>query len=157
MGVLLNYAPKRVLYVSEPLENSIVAIDLTDDGLAFHVAAVRRIRSNALDQPVDLAPVKIETTDADWASNTTLDVQSDYYVANRGNNTIVRIRQDGTVVAIRSLLIAGRTLGNLRLNGIATSADGTLIWAAVTGHHPGAGHLPGAGLRAGAVLEMPAF
>jgi hypothetical protein len=100
---------------------------------------------------VDLAPVKIETTDADWASNTTLDVQSDYYVANRGNNTIVRMRQDGTVVAIRSLLIAGRTLGNLRLNGIATSTDGTLIWAAVTGH------LPGAGLHAGAVLEMPAF
>jgi hypothetical protein len=152
VGVLLNYSPTRILYVSEPFENSIAALDLTDDGVVFHVAGVRRIRSESLNQPVDLAPVTIETSDNNWAANTTLDVQSDFYVANRGDNTIARLRQDGTVVAVRRVLLAdGRPLGNLRLNGIAGSPDGTRLWVTVTGHIPGAGSL------VGAVLELPSF
>jgi hypothetical protein len=123
--------------VSEPLENSIAALDLTDDGVVFHVADLRRISSEVLNEPVDLAPVTIETSDPNWAANTTLDVQSDFYVANRGDNTIVRMRQDGTVVAVREVELAdGRPLGNLRLNGIAGSPDGTKIWVTVTGHVP---------------------
>ena len=94
LGVLLNYSPTRILYVSEPFENTIAALDLTDDGVVFHVASVRRIHAAVLDQPVDLAPATIETSDPNWASNTTLDVQADFYVANRGNNTIVRMRQE---------------------------------------------------------------
>jgi hypothetical protein len=138
--------------VSEPLENSIAALDLTDDGVVFHVADVRRISSEVLNEPVDLAPVMIETSDPNWAANTTLDVQSDFYVANRGDNTIVRMRQDGTVVAVREVELAdGRPLGNLRLNGIAGSPDGTKIWVTVTGHVPGEAKLEGA------VLELPAF
>lgn len=152
LGVLLNYSPTRILYVSEPFQNSIAAIDLTDDGVVFQVAAVRRFQSDALNQPVDLAPVTMETSDTDWASNTTLDVDADFYVANRGNNTIVRMRQDGTVVAVRAVRLAdGQALGNGRLNGIAGSPDGTKIWVTVTGH------LPGQGDTAGAVLELPAF
>jgi len=93
-----------------------------------------------------------ETSDKNWASNTTLDVQSDFYVANRGNNTIVRMTQKGTVVAVRQVLLAnGRPLGRARLNGIAISPDFTKIWVTVTGR------LPGVENSEGAVLVVPAF
>ena len=152
LGVLLNYSPTRILYVSEPFENTIVALDLSDDGTIFHVTNVRRFHSEALNEPVDLAPVVNETSDNRWASNTTLDVRSDFYVANRGNNTIVRMSQTGTVVAVRRVrLAAGRTLGSARLNGIAISPDFTKIWVTV------AGGLPGFEDHEGAVLELPAF
>jgi hypothetical protein len=151
-GVLLNYSPSRILYVSEPFQNSIAVIQLTDDGVVFHVAGVTHLSSAALNQPVDLAPVTTETNNPNWAANTTLDVQADFYVANRGDNTIVHMRQDGTVVARRRVRLANeRPLGNLRLNGIANSPDGTKIWVTLSGHVPGAGDLTGA------VLELPAF
>ena len=151
-GVLLNYSPARILYVSEVFTNSIAAIGLTDDGVVFHVGSVSRIHSAALDEPVDLAPVTMEISDPNWASNTTLNVQSDFYVANRGDNTIVRMRQDGTVAARRRVQLAdGRPTRELRLNGIATSPDGSTIWAALSGPVPGMGELKGA------LLELPAF
>jgi hypothetical protein len=94
----------------------------------------------------------METEDPNWSSNTTLDVGADFYVANRGDNTIVRVRQDGTVVAVRRVRLAGgRSLGDGRLNGIAASPDGSKIWVTVTGHLAGDGNLTGA------VLELPAF
>jgi hypothetical protein len=152
LGVILNYSPTRILYVTEPFDNTIAALHLADDGLVFYVAEIRRIRSRALDQPVDMAPVAIETTNPNWASNTTLDAGADFYVANRGNNTVVRMRQDGTVVAVREVRLAdGRSLGDGRLNGIAGSPDGNKIWATVVGR------LAGYEDASGAVLELPAF
>jgi len=152
VGVLVNFSPSRILYVSEPFRNSIAVIHLTDDGVVFRVTGVSHLYSEALDKPVDLAPVTMETSNINWAANTTLDVQADFYVANRGDNTIVHMRQDGSVVARRSVRLAdGRPLGNLRLNGIASSPDGTKIWVTLTGHVPGAGNLTGA------VMELPAF
>jgi hypothetical protein len=152
LGVILNYSPTRILYVSEPFQDSIVAIDLIDDGVIFRVGSVRRFRSEALDQPVDLAPAENETVNPNWSSNTTLDVGADFYVANRGNNTIVRMRQDGTVAAVRRVRLQdGRPLGNARLNGIAVSPDHSKIWVTVTGRIRGTGNLTGA------VLELPAF
>jgi hypothetical protein len=59
LGVILNYTPTRILYVSEPFENTIAAIDLVDDGVIFRVAAVRRFHSEALNHPVDLAPASL--------------------------------------------------------------------------------------------------
>jgi hypothetical protein len=151
LGVLLNYSPERILYVSEPFQNSITAIHLSDDGVAFHIAQVHRIQSSALNEPIDLAPAAIETSAPNWAANTTLDVRADFYVANRGDNTIVRMRQDGTVVALRKLRFAdGRPLGNLRLNGIAGSSNGAAIWVTTTGHLPGTPY-------PGVVLQLPAF
>jgi hypothetical protein len=147
VGVVLNYSPTRILYVSEPFQNSIAAIALTDDGVVFHAGGVTHMHSSALNQPVDLAPVAIETSNPNWAANTTLDVGSDFYVANRGDNTIVRMSQGGSVVAMRRL----ESLGDLRLNGIATSPDGTRIWVTLTGHIPGAGYLTGA------VMQLPSF
>jgi hypothetical protein len=153
MGALLNYTPTRILYVTEPFENSIAVLDLTDDGVIFRVSSVHRIQSDALNHPVDLTPVENETTNTNWASNTTLDAEADFYVANRGNNTIVRMRQDGTVVDVRRVrLLDGRSLGDARLNGIAISPDSSTIWVTVTGHLPGYGDS-----STGAVLELPAF
>jgi hypothetical protein len=152
VGALVNYSPNRVLYVSEPFDNSIAALALADDGVIFHVTSVHHMRSEALDEPVDMAPVVIESSDPNWSSNTTLDVNSDFYVANRGNNTIVRMHQDGTVVAIRRVsLPGGRSLERARINGIAGSPDGTKIWVTVSGRL--FDWIP---LR-GAVLELPSF
>jgi hypothetical protein len=154
VGVLFNYAPTRILYVSEPFTNSIAAIDLTDDGVVFRVTAVRHMHSEFLDQPIDMTPATMETSDTNCASNTTLDDANggaDFFVANRGNNTIVRMRQDGTVVAVRKVRFYGSSLGDGRLNGIAASPDGTKLWVTV------AGRVPALGSLIGAVLEMPAF
>ena len=152
VGVLLNYSPSRILYVSEPFTNSIAAIGLSDDHVVFHIASLSRIHAEALNEPIDLAPVTMETSNTNWASNTTLDVQADFYVANRGDNTIVHMRQDGTVVARRRMGIGGgQPMGGLRLNGIAGSPDGSKIWVTLSGPVPGTGGLKGA------VLELPAF
>jgi hypothetical protein len=151
LGVIFNWEPTRILYVSEPFESRIAVLDITDDGEVFRVADVRHIASEALNEPIDLAPVTIETTDPNFSSNTTLEQNSDFYIANRGNNTIVRMRQDGTVMAVRRVRLAdAASLGEARLNGIATSPDGATIWVTVTGRLPG-GH------ASGAVLELPAF
>src|SRR5262249_37585215 len=122
LGVILNYTPTRILYISEPFRNTIAVIDLIDDGVIFRVGAIRRIHSDALNEPIDLAPAAIETEAPNWASNTTLEEGADFYVANRRGNTIVRMRQDGSVVAVRRVrLSGGRSLGKGRLNGIAVS------------------------------------
>src|SRR5262249_59595862 len=73
LGAILNYTPTRILYVSEPFENRIAALDLADDGVVFRVAGVRRLWSTALNLPVDLAPAAIETANAHWSRNTTLE------------------------------------------------------------------------------------
>jgi hypothetical protein len=155
LGAVVNYEPDLVLYVSQPFDDSIKAIELEIGGPAgneiFVPAGTREIRSPALSQPVDLAPVEIETEDPDWASNTTMEEESDFYVCNRADNTIVRMRQDGTVVAVREVRARGRSLGYARLNGIATSPDHSKIWVTYVGK------LPGSSDPEGGVLELPAF
>src|SRR5262249_59465913 len=114
----------RQLFVSEPFNNTIAVINLLIDGTkqVFSLGSVTRIGSLApLNLPVDLAPAKRDTDDVNWASNTTLDNGSDFYVANRGDNTIVRMGQNGTMVAIRTVPL----LGDDRLTGIATSPAGS--------------------------------
>src|SRR5262245_5824713 len=51
LGVILNYTPTRILYVSEPFRNTIAAIDLIDDGVIFRVGAIHRIHSDELNEP----------------------------------------------------------------------------------------------------------
>jgi len=116
----------------------------------FSLGSVTPIGSLApLNLPVDLAPAKRDTDDVNWASNTTLDNGSDFYVANRGDNTIVRMRQDGTVVATRSVHVNGSPLHrDDSLNGIATSPDGSKIYVTFTNPSPAALH---------GILELPAF
>jgi hypothetical protein len=151
----VNYEPELLLYVSQPFDDSIKAIDLAVGGPAgdevFVPAGTHVLRSPALNQPVDLAPVEIETENPDWASNTTMEEETDFYVCNRGDSTIVRMRQDGVVVAVREVRVAGHSLGYARLNGIATSPDHSKIWVTYVGK------LPGSSDRDGGVLELPAF
>jgi hypothetical protein len=157
-GVIMNpYTQRpvvRQLFVSEPFSNTIAVINLViagtqpDQVFGFQ-PPVTRISSPALNQPVDLAPAKRDTDDPNWASNTTLDNGSDFYVANRGDNTIVRMKQDGTVVAIRSVEVHGRPLHREdSLNGITTSPDGTKIYVTFVNPGPAAFH---------GILELPAF
>ena len=155
LGAIVNYAPHFVLYVSQPFDNSIKAIEVTTGGPTgnevFMAGSTHVIRSSALDQPLDLAPVQIDTTHPDHASNTTMQPNTDFYVCNRRNGTIVRMQQDGTVVAVRRVRAGEHSLGQARLNGIATSSDGSRIWVTYVGK------LPGSSDHEGGVLELPAF
>jgi hypothetical protein len=140
------------LFVSEPFTNTIAIVNLIVTGpggnQVFTSSTVKRVSTAALNQPVDLAPAEIETENIKWASNTTLEQGSDFYVANRGNNTIVRMKQDGSVVAIRRVTFGGRPLGGATLNGIATSADGTQIYVTFTDRGES---------EQGGLLQLPAF
>jgi hypothetical protein len=155
-GVIMNpYTQSKVvvrqLFVSEPFFDTIAVVNLTIFGTApnqvFGLGSVSRISSPALKQPVDLAPVQRDVDNVNWASNTALDQGSDFYVANQGDNTIVRMQQDGTVVAIRRITIDGDPLDDVSLNGIAASVDATTIFATFVGPDNGQG----------GVLAMPAF
>jgi hypothetical protein len=149
LGAVLNYQPTKVLYVSQPRDDSIIAINLEIGGPKgneiFVPTTSRVLRSSALDEPVDLAPVRIETEDPNWSSNTTLEETSDIYICNQGNNTIVRMSQGGSVIAVRRVRLQGHSLGG-RLNGIATSSDHSKIWVTFVG-----------GRSRGGVLEVAAF
>jgi hypothetical protein len=143
LGVLMNpytATPNAAwqLFVSEPFNNTIAVVNLVIFGTApnqvFGLAPVNpvsRITSPFLNLPVDITPVKRDADSAAWASNTTLDEDSHLYVANRGNNTIVRMKQDGSVVAVRRVAVDS-PLNNASLNGIATSTDGETIYVTVT-------------------------
>jgi hypothetical protein len=153
VGALLRYyAPDPVLYVSDPVANEVVALTLARDdiGKVRRLSRVERFRRSAFSEPVDMAPTVAEHNHRDWSSNTTLAELADIYVLNRGNNTIARMKTDGTVIAVRQVRLAGGDLGPARLNGITTSSDGSRIYVTVTGRLPG--HQ-----EDGAVLELPAF
>jgi hypothetical protein len=156
LGVLMNpYTATQFaawqLFVSEPFNNSIAIVNLGIFGTApnqvFGPTSLTRMSSPLLKLPVDLAPVKRDKDSSTWASNTTLDEDSDFYVANRGDNTIVRMRQDGSVIGIRRVTIDSLALNNFTLNGIATSVDGTKIYVTFTTPTPVQGGL----------LQVPAF
>ena len=158
LGVLMNPYTKTPfaawqLFVSEPFTNTIAVVNLVKFGpvtptnnQVFALDSVTRIPSASLNLPVDLAPVTRDADSKTWASNTTLDDGSDFYVANRGDNTIVRMDQNGNVVAVRQVTVLP-PLSGASLNGIATSTDGGTIYVTFTGPTQGQG----------GVLALPAF
>lgn len=149
-GMLFNWIPDPILYVTDAEANAIVALTLRSDGAIFHVEATRRITGAALDRPADLCPAVAEIASDGFSSNTTLAGDADLYVVNRGNGTVARLKQSGEVVAIRKVVIPGAgALGANRLNGIAVSPDARLLWLTVSGPLPGHAE--------GAVIEVPAF
>lgn len=151
-GMVFNWVPDRVLYVAEPGHNAITALTLDTDDKVFRLRATRTFSAPAFNMPVDLAPAVPEVANPGFASNTTLAGGSDIYVANRGDGTIVRMRQDGTVLAIRRIALPnGQAVGGGRLNGIAVSPDAQKIWLTITGTLPDYPDAPGA------LLEVPAF
>jgi cytochrome c2 len=146
--MVFNWVPTRILYVSDPLANRILVVDVSDEGTTpqpvFTASNQRYLRSPDFDVPIDLAPTQPEVAARNFASNTTLGGGSDLYVLNRGNNSIVRITQSGDVVAARQIESSGTP--GFRVNGLAVSDDGRTIWVTAT--------VPD---RAGVVLQMAAF
>jgi hypothetical protein len=67
LGAVVNYEPQLVLYLSQPFDESIEAIELAVGGPSgnevVETTGTRVIQSTALNQPVDLAPVEIKTDD----------------------------------------------------------------------------------------------
>lgn len=133
VGIAFNWVPTRILYVTDPLANRILALDISDEGVAAQTLLTasnpRYLQSQWLDKPVDIAPAAVEVSARNFASNTTLGGGSDFYVLNRGNNTIVRMRQDGTVVAARKI---DTGVPEFRVNGLAVSEDARTIWITAT-------------------------
>ena len=148
VGMLFNWAPTRILYVSDPLANRILAVDISDESSSPQtlLAATnpRYIRSPLFDLPIDIAAAVPEVAARNFASNTTLGAGSDFYVLNRGNNSILRMTQAGKVIAVRQIDAAA--VPGFRVNGLAVSEDARTIW--VTATTPG---------RNGVVLQMSTF
>ena len=90
--MIFNWVPERILYITDPQRNAIVALTLTSDEKIFRVRDNRTFTPPELNVPVDLAPVVSEIANPGFASNTTLAGNSDIYVLNRGNGTLVRMR-----------------------------------------------------------------
>ena len=147
VGMIFNWVPTRILFVTDPLANRILALDInqedTDPQALFTATNPRYLTSRHFDEPIDIAPTAPEVAARNFASNTTLGGGSDLYVLNRGNNTIVRMEQNGTVTAVRH--IQARIPG-FRAQGLAVSEDARLIWVTAT-----------APRRQGVVLQMPTF
>ena len=151
-GMIFNWVPERILYITDPQRNAVVALTLTSDEKIFRIRDNRTFTPPELNVPVDLAPVVSEIANPGFASNTTLAGNSDMYVLNRGNGTVVRMRQDGTVVATRKIALeTGDEIGPGRLNGIAISPDAQRIWVTVSGAIPSYPNEPDV------LLEVPAF
>jgi Di-haem oxidoreductase, putative peroxidase len=143
IGMAFNWVPTRIVYLTDPLADRLVALDMADDGTFFTAGPPREIRSRWFDRPVDLAATTPEVASDNFSSNTTLGGGSDLYVLNRGNNTIVRLTQGGVVTDVRRIQA---DLASFRANGIAVSEDAQTIW--VTAVTAGGG---------GVVMAMPAF
>jgi hypothetical protein len=165
-GVIMNpytnsLTVVRQLFISEPFNNTIAVVNLvitspttSTNNQVFGLGPVTRISSAALNIPVDLTPVRRDADNVSWAGNSTLDDGSDFYVANQGDNTIVRMTQGGTVVGVRQVTVYGQPLDNVIVNGIAASTDATdksptpsTIFATFVDPNSGQG----------GVLAMPAF
>jgi hypothetical protein len=142
VGMAFNWAPTRNVFVTDPLANRILVLDLSDDGTLF-AATKRTIRSRRFNWPVDIAPAAVEIGTRNFCSNTTLGVGSDLYVLNRGDNSIVRMTREGRIIAHRRI---AADVPELRASGIAASPDASTLW--ITGTTPGGG---------GVLLEAPAF
>jgi hypothetical protein len=152
-GVAFNWTPERSLFVAEPLTNSVAVLSISDDGNVFRTSgSVRHLTAPEFATPVDLAAAVPEVANPEFSSNTTLAGGSDMYVANRASGTLVRMRQDGRVTAVRRLQLPdGSTLGGDRIEGLAVSSDATLVWVTISGSLPAFPDAPGA------VLEVTAF
>jgi hypothetical protein len=151
-GMIYRWFPDRMLFAADPARNAVVALPLVTYDNVFRAGATRFYRLPELDAPIDLAPAVPEAASPVYASNTTLARGSDIYVANRGNGTVLRMRQDGVALAVRKIILpGGRELGPDRLNGITVSPEAQRIWVTVGGSLPGYPDAPGA------VLEIPAF
>lgn len=152
IGIAFKWNPERVLYIADAARDRLVLLELEDDRRHFKVGRTTTITSPHLKQPVDLAAAVPEIANPSFASHTTLAGGSDLYVVNRGDGSLLRMRQDGRVLARAQIVVPGLgLLGRDRIRAIAVSADAQRLWLTVQGELPGfAGH-------DGALIEVSAF
>ncbi len=129
IGMVFKWSPNRTLLVVDAQRNRIVTLGLADDQRHFTLAHLGALSSPWLNAPIDLAPALPEIANPRFASLTTLSGGSDLYVANRGDGSLLRLRQDGSAVArARIALPDGQFLGADRLRALAVSSDGQRVW-----------------------------
>jgi len=129
IGMAFKWMPSRALYLADARRNRIAVLQLADDGRQFTTRRVAQLNSPWLREPVDLAAALPEIANPRFASHTTLAGGSDLYVLNRGDGSLLRLRQDGQAVA-RALVDwpgVGR-IGADSLRALAVSADAQRIW-----------------------------
>jgi hypothetical protein len=154
IGMLFNWVPDRFLYVTDPVNDAILQLHLDDDFHTFRVAGTRRLQSPMFSDPVDLAPAVPEIANPTFSSNTTLAGGADMYIANRGSGAIVRVAQDGRVVAVARIAVPGiGVVGAGLVNGVAVSPDAGTIWVSLSGGAH-AGRVRG---LSGSVVSVRAF
>lgn len=129
IGMAFKWNPNRALFVVDARRNRIVTLGLADDQRHFTLAHLGAIDSPWLNAPIDLAPTLPEIANPRFASLTTLAGGSDLYVANRGDGSLLRLRQDGSAVARAQIVLPdGRRLGAGSLRALAVSSDGQRVW-----------------------------
>ncbi|MEO8804880.1 MAG: di-heme oxidoredictase family protein [Burkholderiaceae bacterium] len=129
IGIAFKWSPARVLYVADARRDRVVLLHLGDDTRHFTVSRSSAFVSPWLREPVDLAAAVPEIANPRFASHTTLAGGSDLYVVNRGDGSLLRITQDGRVLARATIDIAGEgRVGAGRLRSIAVSADAQRLW-----------------------------
>ncbi|MEQ1516922.1 MAG: hypothetical protein ABL931_10590 [Usitatibacteraceae bacterium] len=155
IGMAFKWNPMRALYVADAARNQLVVLHLADDRRHFTVARRDVMASTAFNQPVDLAPAIPEVANPRFASHTTLAGGSDLYVANRGDGTILRIDQQGRVLARAQIEIPGLgPIGPGRIRALAVSADAQKIWVTLGGAMKISAATEG---QEGALIEISAF
>ncbi len=129
IGIAFKWARDRTLYIADARRDRLAVLHLTDDARQFKVDRTSHIESPLLRHPVDLAACVPEIANPRFASHTTLAGDADLYVVNAGDGSLLRLRQDGTVVA-RAVVTwpSGQAIGAGRLRSIAVSADAQRIW-----------------------------
>jgi len=144
VGMVFNWVGGigKAVYVTDALANRIAVIKLSQGSYVFNVeeGGISYLRAPELNIPVDITPVVPEFANADFVSVTTLAAGADMYIANKGNNTIVRMKQDGTVVSVKNIVVDG--IGTLdaqspnKVKSMTTSWDGKKIYLVIGGVHP---------------------
>lgn len=152
IGMAFQWNPQRVLFVADAAHNRLLLLHLDDDERQFKVARSSTFTTPLFNEPVDLAPAVPEVGSAAFASHTTLAGDSDLYVVNRGDGSLLRMSQRGAVLARAVIDVPGLgVIGAGRLRAIAVAANTQRLWLTVQGELPGfAGH-------AGALIEVSAF
>ncbi|WP_245461343.1 di-heme oxidoredictase family protein [Mesorhizobium sp. M6A.T.Ce.TU.002.03.1.1] len=154
IGVAFKWNPDRALYIADPGRDRLVLLELEDDRRHFAVARSRTISLPEFDRPVDVAAAIPEIANPQFSSHTTLAGGSDLFVANRGDGSLLRLSQDGRLLARATIEIPGLgPLGPDRLRAIATSADAQHIWITIGGEVPGFPGLEGALVEVGVFDE----
>lgn len=152
IGIAFKWNPDRVLYIADAGRDRIAALHLSDDARHFQLARVSYLAAPEIKQPIDLAAAIPEIANPRFASHTTLASGSDLYIVNRGDGTLLRMSQDGRILARAVIKIPGLGIvGSARLRGIAVAADAQRIWLTLQGELP---DYPG---YAGVLIEVSAF